>query len=202
METAQPEDTGQPHTFAKLLRHYRTAAGFTQEELAERAGLSLRGVLYLERGGRQPYRDTIRRLADALALSQEGRAALLAAGRRHGSGDAASPAAGAQLPREDESEAVQPGWVYVVHTQGDRGPVERLQADLQRRGTTTWVDQDDLPAGTPSWEQALREAVRGALAVPLIASPHTRSSRYVADELRIAELYGRRVYPLFGAGRS
>ncbi len=202
METAQPEDTGQPHTFAKLLRHYRTAAGFTQEELAERAGLSLRGVLYLERGGRQPYRDTIRRLADALALSQEGRAALLAAGRRHGSGDAASPAAGAPLPREDEPEEAQPGWIYVAHAQGDRGRVERLRGDLQRHGTPTWVDLDDLPAGTPSWEQALREAIRGALAVLLVASPQTRSSRYVADELRIAELYGRCVYPLWVEGEQ
>ena len=52
-----------------LLQHYRVLAGLTQEQLAERAGLSARGVLYLEHGARRPYPDTLRRLADALALT-------------------------------------------------------------------------------------------------------------------------------------
>ena len=38
--------------FGDLLRRYRTAAGLTQEELAERAGLSTRGISDLERGAR------------------------------------------------------------------------------------------------------------------------------------------------------
>src|SRR6266852_4061107 len=71
----------QPRPFAELLRQYRTAAGLTQEELAERAGLSSRGVSMLERGSRQPYRDTVRRLADALVLGEETRALFILAGR-------------------------------------------------------------------------------------------------------------------------
>ena len=65
-------------TFSQLLRRYRAAAGLTQEELAERAGLSGRGVADLERGVRvAPYLRTVRRLADALGLSEE-RTAFLA----------------------------------------------------------------------------------------------------------------------------
>ncbi|HEV2460208.1 MAG TPA: helix-turn-helix transcriptional regulator [Ktedonobacterales bacterium] len=37
-------------TFADLLRHHRTAAGLTQEELAARAGLSSDAISTLERG--------------------------------------------------------------------------------------------------------------------------------------------------------
>ena len=37
-------------TFGALLRHHRLAAGLTQEALAERSGLSARGVQDLERG--------------------------------------------------------------------------------------------------------------------------------------------------------
>ena len=49
-----------------LLRRYRLAAGLTQEELAERAGLSVHSVSDLERGlQRKPYRETIRRLENA-----------------------------------------------------------------------------------------------------------------------------------------
>jgi predicted ATPase/DNA-binding XRE family transcriptional regulator len=56
--------------FASLLKQYRHERGLTQEELAEQAGLSARLISDLERGVIQrPRRDTIRMLADGLALS-------------------------------------------------------------------------------------------------------------------------------------
>src|SRR5689334_4110590 len=67
--------------FGARLRAYRAAAGLTQEALAERAGLSVRGLKYLEQGAHRPYPDTVRRLAAALALDAEERAAFLAAGQ-------------------------------------------------------------------------------------------------------------------------
>lgn len=64
--------TAQP--FGELLRELRLAAGLTQEELAERATLSLRGISDLERGVKtRPQRETIRLLAEALALSDADR---------------------------------------------------------------------------------------------------------------------------------
>jgi transcriptional regulator with XRE-family HTH domain len=55
--------------FGELLRQYRTAAGLTQVELADRAGLSERRVQDLERGLRRvPHPDTARRLSVALGL--------------------------------------------------------------------------------------------------------------------------------------
>src|SRR5215203_4464452 len=69
-------------TFADALRQLRTAAALSQEDLAERAGLSLRGVSDLERGLRRaPHLSTVRMLADALELSPADRQALLAAAR-------------------------------------------------------------------------------------------------------------------------
>src|SRR3954452_16788387 len=66
--------------FGTLLRRFRLAAGLTQEGLAERAGVSARGVEDLERGIRRaPRADTVRLLADALELSGESRAALITA---------------------------------------------------------------------------------------------------------------------------
>jgi predicted ATPase/transcriptional regulator with XRE-family HTH domain len=55
-------------SFAVQLRRLRAEAGLTQEALAERAGLSVRGLRYLERGIRRPYPATILRLAEALSL--------------------------------------------------------------------------------------------------------------------------------------
>jgi transcriptional regulator with XRE-family HTH domain len=69
-------------SFGNLLRRHRSAAGLTQEGLAERAGLSRRGIADLERGARlTPYVATIERLAEALGLSKAERDGLLAAGR-------------------------------------------------------------------------------------------------------------------------
>src|SRR5437016_3219809 len=73
---------GDRQSFGALLRRYRMAAGITQEALAERAGLSLRGVSDLERGLRSaPYPDTVERLVEALELGATERAALQAARR-------------------------------------------------------------------------------------------------------------------------
>ncbi|HVG95668.1 MAG TPA: tetratricopeptide repeat protein [Chloroflexota bacterium] len=80
--------------FGELLRRYRLVAGVTQQELSERAGISLRAISDLERGVRRaPYPATVRRLADALRLSAEARAALAAAGRRGAAAPEAPPAA-------------------------------------------------------------------------------------------------------------
>jgi predicted ATPase/transcriptional regulator with XRE-family HTH domain len=69
--------------FGDLLRQYRLAAGLTQEALAERSGLSVRGISDLERGARtHPQHETVKLLIAALGVSGEERAALLRAARR------------------------------------------------------------------------------------------------------------------------
>lgn len=72
-----------PLAFGAQLRSLRVAAGLTQEELAERAGLSARGIADLERGTRKsPYAETVERLCAALQLGPDERDRLLAARRR------------------------------------------------------------------------------------------------------------------------
>jgi predicted ATPase/DNA-binding XRE family transcriptional regulator len=67
------------------LRRLREAAALTQEELAERAGLTAKGISDLERGARnRPYPHTVRSLADALELSENERSSLLAAVPKRG----------------------------------------------------------------------------------------------------------------------
>ena len=65
------EAAGRPH-FGALLRQFRLDAGITQQELAERAKLSVEAISTLERGARtRPHRDTVTLLARALELSPE-----------------------------------------------------------------------------------------------------------------------------------
>ncbi|MDQ3928963.1 MAG: helix-turn-helix domain-containing protein [Chloroflexota bacterium] len=70
-------------TFGELLGRYRRERGLTLEELADRAGLSVRGLNYLEHGRtRSPRKDTVELLAEALGLSGREYAAFKLAARR------------------------------------------------------------------------------------------------------------------------
>src|SRR5215218_3608193 len=66
-------------SFGYWLRRRRKALDLTQAELAARAGCVLTTIKKIETGVRQPSRQLTERLADALALSSDERAMLLAA---------------------------------------------------------------------------------------------------------------------------
>jgi predicted ATPase/DNA-binding XRE family transcriptional regulator len=81
-QTDEGKDARGPVQFGVLLRAHRIAACQSQEELAERAGLSQRAISDLERGTRRsPYPATVRRLADALDLKEREMAAMVLAAR-------------------------------------------------------------------------------------------------------------------------
>jgi tetratricopeptide (TPR) repeat protein/transcriptional regulator with XRE-family HTH domain len=81
------------------LREYRGAAGMTQEELAERSGLSVNAISALERGHRHaPRAATVAALAAALRLAPEQRAALAEAALRRPAPGAAPPLPAIALP--------------------------------------------------------------------------------------------------------
>ncbi len=80
--------------FEQLLKLYRIDAGLTQEALAERAGISRRGIQALERGESKPQKDTARRLVTALGLPEAAHDQFLAAAApapRHRTSGAAPP---------------------------------------------------------------------------------------------------------------
>ncbi|MBV9281236.1 MAG: AAA family ATPase, partial [Chloroflexi bacterium] len=75
-----------PTSFGEMLRSYRLAAGLTQEQLAERAGLSARAISDHERGIKQrPHLATVGMLAEALGMSPIERSLLTSAARKRGS---------------------------------------------------------------------------------------------------------------------
>jgi class 3 adenylate cyclase/tetratricopeptide (TPR) repeat protein len=124
-------------SFAVLLRRYRVAARLTQEELAERAGLSGRAITDLERGVRRsPYRDTVDRLAQALQLGAEEREGLLRARRPRDTGDD---------PRREPLEPV-PEQLRAIATPGEeRKLVTVLVGELVGASASTQgLDPEDV----------------------------------------------------------
>ncbi len=91
-------------------------------------------------------------------------------------------------------------FVFISYAHADREFVTRLRIDLQEQGIDVWVDKEGIQVGTTDWEESLRRAIQAAHAVLFIASPNARNSRFVKDELRIAEMFQLTIYPLWIAG--
>lgn len=135
--------------FGARLRRLREAAGLTQEELASRAGLTAKAISALERGERKrPYPHTVRSLADALGLSEEDRASLLAAVPRRGE-------EGPQIPDASEPALPLPA-TPLVGRERELGEV----ASLLRRSETRLLTLTGV-GGVGKTRLAL-EAARGA----------------------------------------
>ena len=90
---------GAPGSFGAQLKALREAAGYTQEELAMIAGLSVHAVSALERGERRrPHLETVRALSAALDLTGPTRDALLASARAPAHATAVDELVGVSLP--------------------------------------------------------------------------------------------------------
>lgn len=117
--------------FGARLSASRRSAGLTQQELADRAGMSIRAISNLELGrARLPHTSTVHRLADALGLNSETRAGFVAAAQRRLGGGAASP----------------PLWDRPAP--GDRAPGDRAPGDREP------VPRDDPPAAAEPFQGA------------------------------------------------
>jgi len=121
--------------FGSRLRAYRRSSGRTQQELAERSGLSIRAISKLECGmTRWPYPDSVDRLADALALPDAERAEFIAAaGHRlgHGTGPVRPLAGHVYVPRL--LPAIIPAFV------GRTDELRALSRMLDEPGATTLI---------------------------------------------------------------
>ena len=108
---AEREAASDRGTFGPLLRRLRLEARLSQEELAERANLSVESISALERGRRRaPYRETVRMLSDGLGLTELQRVELQAAAQR--------PRAPAQaLPVAAVEPALRPSAVHALPLQ-------------------------------------------------------------------------------------
>jgi transcriptional regulator with XRE-family HTH domain len=91
--------SGAPRSFGAQLKTLREAAGFTQEELATIAGLSVHAISALERGERRrPHPETVRALSAALDLTSAARDTFVATARADAHPTAADQLSGGSLP--------------------------------------------------------------------------------------------------------
>ena len=114
------------------LRQQRVAAGLTQEDLAERSGVSVRAIADLERGRtKRPYPSSVRALVRALGLPEEAGNELVAR-IRAGDGAAAGETASADADEPPEGGLTVPRQLptRVPHFAGRAAQLATLDAVL------------------------------------------------------------------------
>ena len=93
-------------------------------------------------------------------------------------------------------------WLFISYSHQEDGYTHQLIRLLEARGFSVWVDHQGLKAGTPNWEETIRDAIRQASALILLASENSRTSRWVLAEIDIAEAYNCPIIPLWVNGEK
>lgn len=176
-----------PSPFGDLLRRHRQAAGLTQEDLAEQAQMSVRGISALENGERlTPRRDTIRVLAQVLRLSERERGELevAARGRESSSHTPDTP--------PDQSHSLPATLTSFVGRERELAEVRRLLASARLVTLTGPGGTGKTRLARQISEELRSEYADGVIFVSLapIRDPELVAST-IAQELGVKETAGR-----------
>jgi predicted ATPase/DNA-binding XRE family transcriptional regulator len=170
---------GPAGSFATHLKALREAAGFTQEELATIAGLSVHAVSALERGERRrPHVETVRALSAALDLTGPAREALVGSSRAPVQHAAVDELTDAELPLAPTS---------LLGREADVETLGRWLADPAVR-LVTLLGPGGVGKTRLSLELARTMAEEGAARVMFVSLAAIRDSSFVAPA--IAEAFG------------
>lgn len=105
------------------------------------------------------------------------------------------------VPAADYVVATEGGkLIFISYSTIDSAFADRLRADLSAAGLNLWIDRIGLKVGTPNWEDSIRDALKRADGVLLIASPESAKSNYVRGELAIAKARNKHIYPAWVRG--
>lgn len=88
-------------------------------------------------------------------------------------------------------------WLFISYSHQEDGYTHQLIRLLEAHGFSVWVDHQGLKAGTPNWEETIRDAIRQASALILLASENSRTSRWVWQKLILLKHI---IVPLFRYG--
>jgi mutual gliding-motility protein MglA len=92
--------------------------------------------------------------------------------------------------------------VFISYSRNDNDMVAVLKGLFAQHSIHYWLDHERLKPGNPDWEASIRRGIATASAIILVASPDSQQSRYVRDELAIAEMYKLPVYPIWVRGEQ
>lgn len=85
--------------------------------------------------------------------------------------------------------------IFISYSRIDQVFVDSLIQDLEGRGFDCWVDRQDIHGGT-AWRKVISRCIRKCSVFLIVISPQSVASPIVAQEVSLAEKYGRRIIPI------
>jgi sulfur relay (sulfurtransferase) DsrC/TusE family protein len=85
--------------------------------------------------------------------------------------------------------------VFLSYSRKDSKTMRRVRDGLRAEGLTIWTDETGLEPGTPDWEEAIAEAIKGSQCMVVLLSPDAAKSKWVGTETAYAEERGFRIFP-------
>ncbi|MDX2162837.1 MAG: TIR domain-containing protein [bacterium] len=90
--------------------------------------------------------------------------------------------------------------VFLSYINQDAEVMWRVYNDLHYEGISVWIDQNNLPPGTPAWFRLIQNAIHNCGCFVVLWSPESVNSDWVCEELYYAKAQGKQIYPLMVAG--
>jgi hypothetical protein len=91
---------------------------------------------------------------------------------------------------------------FISYARKDKAIALRLKADLEHLGFQIWLDLNEILPGQ-RWDDSIRNAIKQSCALLYLASPNSRASDNVANEIDLAaNVYKRPILPLWVDGTN
>lgn len=89
--------------------------------------------------------------------------------------------------------------IFISYSRRNTKIMITLRQQLTRASFRVWTDEN-LVAGTPSWKNAIEQAIQNSFCIVVLMSPDSKKSEWVERELDYAYMLKRRIFPVLVAG--
>lgn len=85
--------------------------------------------------------------------------------------------------------------LFISYKRGTDG-IERLKNALNEARYEFWIDNQNIPLGSPDWLHEITEAIKASPGIILCMTPKACKSSYVQQEVEIAKKYNKHIFPI------
>lgn len=89
--------------------------------------------------------------------------------------------------------------VFLSYSRVDNKIMQRIKNSLRQAGLKVWTDEGIVP-GTPSWKEAIEDAIRESEILVVLMSPDSNKSIWVQREIDYADVQGVQIIPMLARG--
>lgn len=90
--------------------------------------------------------------------------------------------------------------VFLSYSRKDNERMSQIAVDLRASGLALWLDQTNLPPGSPEWQSTIETAILEAACMIVLLSPEAKKSQWVRRELEYARVHGKPIFPVIVLG--